>query len=172
MLKVIQKFRKINNSSQVQNRYLFIDKLKAIKNTIEVSYLFILQLWFWFRNLEPPALNFNLISNLIPLSLTFCYCCWSGGLLFQHLCLLTFLLESKTVRGDLTSPKIRVFQDLAAFIIVRHPTYSFSIKLILHWELGFSRVDHLTTFYNRSIGPNNTKLYTLQHYCHLSYGFY
>ena len=37
--------QKINDSSQVQGQKSFVNKLKAIKNTMEVFHLFILKLW-------------------------------------------------------------------------------------------------------------------------------
>ena len=49
------------------------------------------------------------------------------------------------------------------------------MKLILHRESGLccvQQADHLTTFQGGSMGPNNARLYTLQHYRRLSNGFH
>lgn len=118
-----------------------------------VFHLFMFQLRSWSHNLKLLDSEFILISDLIFLFLTLCFsiCAFRS-------------LGPQTVLGNVTSSKIRAVQDLAAFAIVQHPTHPLPMKPMSHQKSGFSQVEHLPTFQSSSMGPNNTRLYTLQHF--------
>ena len=61
---------------ELKRKFGLVIKLKAIKNTMEVSHLFIFQLKAWSCDLKPLDLDFDLICDLISLFLTSCHCCW------------------------------------------------------------------------------------------------
>lgn len=65
------------------------------------------------------------------------------------------------MRGDVIFAKVQVVQDLAVFATAKYPIYPLSIKLISHWELGFSQAEHFITFQSGSMRLNNARLYTL-----------
>ncbi len=99
------------------------------------SQLFILQLRSWPRGLgfldsdSGPDVSDLLILDLLLLN--FCIP-WP------------FMLEptlqtAQALRGDVTSWILWVVQDLAVSATARHPTHLLPLKLMLHWESGFSK---------------------------------
>ena len=59
-----------------KRRFGLVVRLKAIKTTMRVSYLFIFQRWSWSRDPEPSDSDSNLTSDLTSLSLTSCHYWW------------------------------------------------------------------------------------------------
>lgn len=83
--KNIYKFKKVNDFSQSPNvGFSFVYKLKAIKNNMEFSHLFILQLRFWSCNQESLDLDSKPDSFCLQLTI-FTHDFWAPALGFTFL---------------------------------------------------------------------------------------
>ncbi len=129
------------------------------------SYLFIFQLRTWFYGLGPPDLDSgpDLFDPLIFDLLLFNFCIpWPFilELIFQ---------TAQALQSDITSWK----GSRPSYFRNRQASNLFdSAEANDTLRVGLQQADQLTIFQGGSMESNNARLFILQYYCRLSYGFY
>ncbi len=136
------------------------------------SHLFILQLKFWPRSLGPPNSDFRpdlfdlLILDLLIFDLQLFNFCISWPFMLEPILQTMQALQGNVTSWIVSGPRPIYFRNSQASNLFPSAEANIIIRVRLQ------QANHYITFQGGSIGPNNARLFMLQHYCRLFYSFY